>query len=158
MLLAAANPLNASELIFPALEVLHIAGIAMLAGTIALVDFRLLGLGMTRQTASEIAQDLAPWTLIGLTLVMLSGPLLFSSDPDMYYLNRSFQIKMVLLVMALVFQYTIHRRVANSAHEPSMGRLVACISLIILEVRSVKLADYMPSLLVAPVLSWWWRA
>jgi uncharacterized membrane protein YqgA involved in biofilm formation len=38
------------------------------------------------------------------------------------------------------------------------GLLVACISLIILEVRSVKLADYMPSLLVAPVLSWWWRA
>jgi uncharacterized membrane protein YqgA involved in biofilm formation len=37
------------------------------------------------------------------------------------------------------------------------GLLVACISLIILEVRSVKLADYMPSLFVAPVLSWWWR-
>ena len=37
------------------------------------------------------------------------------------------------------------------------GLLVACISLIILEVRSVRLADYMPSLFVAPVLSWWWR-
>jgi uncharacterized membrane protein YqgA involved in biofilm formation len=38
------------------------------------------------------------------------------------------------------------------------GLLVACISLIILDVRKVNLADYMPSLLVAPALSWWWRA
>jgi hypothetical protein len=131
MLLAAVNPLNASELIFPTLEVIHIAGIAILAGTIALVDFRLLGWGMTRQTAAEIAQDLAPWTLIGLTLAMLSGPLLFSSDPDMYYLNRYFQIKMALLLVVLVFQYTIHRKVANSDTEPAMGRLVACTSLVL---------------------------
>jgi hypothetical protein len=129
MLLAAANPLNASELIFPTLEVMHIAGIAMLAGTIALVDFRLLGWGMTRQSTGEIARDLAPWTHIGLALVLLSGPLLFSSDPDMYYLNRYFQIKMVLLLLALVFQFTVHRKVAKSGSDPSNGPLVACVSL-----------------------------
>jgi len=129
MSLAAVNPLNASELIFPTLEVMHIAGFAMLAGTIALVDFRLLGWGMTRQTTAEVAQDLAPWTLIGLTLVLLSGPLLFSSDPDMYYLNRYFQIKMALLLTVLIFQYTIHRKVANADPEAASGPLIACISL-----------------------------
>jgi uncharacterized membrane protein YqgA involved in biofilm formation len=36
------------------------------------------------------------------------------------------------------------------------GLLVACISLVILDVRRVSLADYMPSLVVAPALSWWW--
>jgi uncharacterized membrane protein YqgA involved in biofilm formation len=36
------------------------------------------------------------------------------------------------------------------------GLLVACISLIILDVRRVSLADYMPSLVVAPALSWFW--
>src|SRR5215469_6039516 len=102
----AANPLNTSELIFPTLEVIHIAGFAVLVGTIAIVDFRLLGLGMRRQKASEVARDLGPWTLIGLTLVLLSGPLMFSSDPDMYYLNQSFQVKMVLLLAAIVFHYT----------------------------------------------------
>src|SRR5215471_7592427 len=91
----AANPLNASELIFPTLEVIHIAGFAVLVGTIAIVDFRLLGLGLLRQKAAEVARDLGPWTLIGLTMVLLSGPLMFSSDPDMYYLNRAFQVKMV---------------------------------------------------------------
>src|SRR5215472_12757058 len=112
MFLAEANPLNASELIFPTLEVIHIAGFAVLVGTIAIVDFRLLGLGLRRQKAAEVARDLGPWTLIGLTMVLLSGPLMFSSDPDMYYLNRSFQVKMVLLLVAIVFHYTVHRKVA----------------------------------------------
>ena len=129
MLMAAANPLNASELVFPALECIHIAGFTVLVGTIAMVDFRLLGLWMRRQTAAELAGDLAPWTLFGLAVMLLSGPLMFSSDPDMYYLNRSFQIKMVCLLLAIVFHYTIHRKVALLGASPLHSRLVACLSL-----------------------------
>jgi len=129
MFLAEANPLNASELIFPTLEVIHIAGFAVLVGTIAIVDFRLLGLGLRRQKAAEVARDLGPWTLIGLTMVLLSGPLMFSSDPDMYYLNRSFQVKMVLLLVAIVFHYTVHRKVALSEAAGFGSKAVAWISL-----------------------------
>lgn len=110
MLLFQGNPLNENELIFPTLEVIHILGFAFSVGTIALVDFRMLGLGMKKQTAAEVASDLSLWTLVGLVTMVISGLLLFSSDPDMYYLNRSFQIKMVLLVAAIVFHYTVHRK------------------------------------------------
>src|ERR1700680_2410353 len=129
MFLADANPLNASELIFPALECIHIAGFALSVGTIAIVDFRLLGLGMRHQTPAEIAKDLGPWTLFGLAIMLLSGPLLFSSDPDMYYLNRSFQVKMVLLVLAIVFNYTIRRKLLRGELSPGLNGLVACVSL-----------------------------
>lgn len=131
MFLAETNPLNASELIFPTLECIHIAGFALLVGTIALVDFRLLGFGMRRQTSTEIAKDLAPWTLIGLVLVLLSGPLLFSADPDMYYLNWSFQAKMVLLLLAIVFHYTVHRKVALAGNSGFGSKAVACVSLVL---------------------------
>ena len=73
MILQGANPLNASELIFPTLEVFHIVGFAMCVGTIALVDFRLLGVGMNHQKTAEVAQDVAPWTLVGLALILLFG-------------------------------------------------------------------------------------
>ncbi len=129
MILAAANPLNASELIFPTLECIHIAGFAILVGTIGIVDLRLLGLGMRRQSAAELAKDVGPWTLFGLVLVLFSGPLMFSADPDMYYLNRSFQIKMVLLLLAIIFHYTIHRRVALKGTSPAGAALAACISI-----------------------------
>lgn len=37
------------------------------------------------------------------------------------------------------------------------GILIFCISLIILEVKKVPLADYLPALVVAPLLTAWWR-
>ena len=129
MLLQAPNPLNASPLIFPALECAHIVGFALSIGTIALLDFRLLGMGLLRHSTSELAKDLAPWTLVGLAVMLLSGPAMFSSDPDMYYLNGAFQIKMIALLAALIFNYTIHRKVAAQGAAPVTAKLVACVSL-----------------------------
>lgn len=123
------NPLNASALIFPTLEVCHIVGFTVTLGTIALLDFRVLGFGMRRQAIADLSRDLAPWTLAGLALVLLSGPLLFSSDPDMYYLNRSFQFKMVCLLLAIVFNYTIHKRAVQAGKVTASSKLVACLSL-----------------------------
>jgi hypothetical protein len=129
MLIAFENPLNESPYTFPILECFHILGFAVTVGTIALLDFRLLGFGLRRQNAAELGKALAPWTLFGLVLVLLSGPMLFSSDPDMYYLNLSFQIKMVLLLLAIVFHYTIHRKALRGELSPSMDKPVACISM-----------------------------
>lgn len=130
MLIAFENPLNESALAFPILECFHILGFALTLGTIALVDFRLLGFGL-RQNAGDLAKALAPWTLFGLIMVLVSGPLLFSSDPDMYYLNLSFQIKMVLLLLALLFHYTIRRKLLRGVLSPGLNKPVACISLLL---------------------------
>ena len=129
MLIAFENPLNQSELTFPILECIHILGFAVTVGTIALVDFRLLGFGLRRQNPAELAKVLAPWTLFGLISLLLSGPMLFSSDPDMYYLNRSFQIKMVLLALAIGFHYTIRRKLLKGELSPALSKPVACISM-----------------------------
>lgn len=36
------------------------------------------------------------------------------------------------------------------------GLLICCVALIILELKKVPLADYLPSLVIAPLLTWWW--
>ncbi|HUK92380.1 MAG TPA: DUF6644 family protein [Blastocatellia bacterium] len=131
MFLAEVNPLNSSALIFPALECIHIFGFAICVGTIGIVDLRMLGLTMGHQGIAEVARDMAPWTLIGLALILLSGPLMFSSDPDMYYLNPSFQVKMVCFAAALLFNYTVHRKVALAGGKEVSARLVGGISLML---------------------------
>ena len=98
-----------SPLTFPALECVHIAGFGLGIGTIALVDFRILGFAMPTQKISALAADLSLWTIWGLVLVFLSAAGLFASDPDLYYLNPSFQLKMTLLFAALTFHYTVHQ-------------------------------------------------
>jgi Family of unknown function (DUF6644) len=125
------NPLNSSELVFPTLECFHIVGFAFSIGTIAIVDFSLLGVGMRRQTPAQLAKDTWLWTLGGLVVMFFSGLLLFSSDPDMYYLNWAFLIKMVFFVSAVIFHYTIHRKTVASETPPPNGKLVACVSLLL---------------------------
>lgn len=129
MMVEFTNPLNQLPLSFPVLECFHILGFILLVGTTTVVDFRLLGVGMRHQTVTDLAENLAPWTLIGLVLVLLSGPMLFSSDPGMYYLNQAFQIKMAFLVVALVFNYTLHRKATVTAGSPGGGKWIACTSL-----------------------------
>ncbi len=123
------NPLSTSPAAFPILECIHIAGFALSIGMTALVDFRLLGFGLQKQTPAEIAQAFDWWMLGGLIVAVFSGLLLFSIDPDMYYLNWSFLIKMACLLLAIAFNYTIHSRAVASRLSPLASRLVACISL-----------------------------
>jgi hypothetical protein len=125
------NVLNSSPLVFPVLECFHIAGFIVTIGTTAVVDFRLLDWGMRRETPSEIARDTGPWMLGGLLTAIFSGLGLYSSDPDMYYLNRSFLIKMACLIAVLVFNYTIHRKVVQSDEPPGSAKIVAAISLML---------------------------
>jgi hypothetical protein len=124
----ATNPLNNNEWSFPLLEIIHIVGFAVAVGTIFMVDLRLIGIGMRRRLASELQKDLAPWTLGGLAAVLMSGPFIFSSDPQMYVNNKSFQFKMAALLVALLFQYTIHRKVAFSDPSPTVGAMTGVVS------------------------------
>jgi hypothetical protein len=130
-MLIVTNPLNSSELIFPTLECIHILGFALSVGTIAILDFRLLGMGMRRQAVSALGKDLAPWTLFGLAVMLISGPLLFSSDPDMYYLNYAFNTKMVVLLLAIIFNYTAHRKAVAADASGGRAKLIAIVSLVL---------------------------
>jgi hypothetical protein len=109
----------------PVIESIHLVGVALLVGTIALVDLRLLGLGLRHLKASAVAAALSPWTAAGLVTVLISGPLLFWLDPTRYLKNPAFGLKMVLLGAALVTHFTIHRSPAGRE------RLAAALSLVL---------------------------
>src|ERR1700692_2974543 len=98
-----ANPLNANEWAFPLTECFHITSFALSIGTIALVGLRLLGLAMKHQTPGQLVKDTGLWTLAGLIIVIVSGLLIFSSDPIRYLYNSGFVDKMILVGLALIF-------------------------------------------------------
>jgi hypothetical protein len=121
------NPLNNNEWSFPLLEIIHIAAFTLSIGTIAIVDFGLLGLG--KRDAAQSLKETSSLTLIGLVIMLISGPLIFSSDPNMYLHNSSFKFKMVALLIAIIYNYTIHRKVVLSGAPPGMNKAVGIISL-----------------------------
>jgi hypothetical protein len=124
-----ANAMNGPEWAFPVVESLHFIGFAFSIGTIAIVDLRLLGLAMRHQSAAELAADLDRWTWAGFALMLITGPLMFSADAVRYHDNPSFQFKMVCLLIALLFHFTIHRRVTRSDVAPVAAKLAGALSL-----------------------------
>jgi hypothetical protein len=90
--------------VFPVVESIHVIGLAAFVGTVVLGDLRTLGLRFpdTRQ--------LKPWTHSGLATMLLTGAAMFFSDAARYLHNPAFQVKAVLLLLALAAHFTIHRR------------------------------------------------
>lgn len=125
------NFLNSAEWVFPVVQSLHFIGFAFSIGTIAIVDLRLLGLGMRRQQAAELAADLNRWTCIGIAIMLITGPLMFSTDAVTYHFNPSFQFKMACLTLALLFQFTLHRRAVRPGVPPIAAKLAGAVSLIL---------------------------
>lgn len=120
-----------SAWLFPAVEAVHLLALAVLGGTILVVDFRLCGLGLRRQPVAEIAHDVQSWMVGSLTTMLVSGALLFSSEALKCYENGAFWMKMISLLLAVLFTFTVRRNAtrAGSHLTPAWGRVVAAISL-----------------------------
>jgi hypothetical protein len=129
---AIADSLNNSEWAFPLAECVHIGGFAIGVGSIALVDFRMLNLGLRHETAARILKYTELWTVFALVFVIFSGLMLFVSQTSIYLENQIFPLKMYVLVAALIYNFTIHRKVATMENPPPMlSKLVATVSLLL---------------------------
>jgi len=128
----ASNPLNNNEWSFPFFECIHIATFAMSVGTIAMVDLRMLGVGMRHQTPAQLLKDMSLWTLAGLIIVITSGMVIWTTDPLRYYYNWSFRYKIIALIAAIIYNYTIHNKVARATSSATFGSgVVAVFSLLL---------------------------
>lgn len=69
---------------------------------------------------------------VGLATAILSGTLIFLTGPVRYYANELFQLKMELLIVAVLFQASLFRVVSRRAAEnPLAGKAVAVVSLLL---------------------------
>ena len=94
--------------LFPTFESLHVVGVAVLLGSLFMVDLRLLGLAAKRYSVRRMSDELTPWTFGGFFLAIISGLLLFIVHPTFYMVNPGFLAKMVLLVLAAANMLAFH--------------------------------------------------
>ena len=120
--------------LFPIIEAFHLVGLAVIGGAVLLVDFRLLGLGLRTQPVSKLARDVQPWVVGSLVVMVLSGFPLFLSEAVKCYHSFAFWTKMTALLAAVIFTFTIRRRVAfapDGRFSPVSYRAVALTSLVL---------------------------
>lgn len=129
-----------SDWLFAAIESVHLLGLAALGGAILLVDLRLLGFGLKDEPIRDLASD-AQRVLVGSLVVLLSsGALLYLSEATKFYSGDfwssaefPFIYKMLFLGLALVFTFTIRRRLVLSevAPRPGVQKLLALTSILL---------------------------
>ncbi len=115
----------------PVIQAFHLFGITLLLGAMVALNFRMLGIGLRAIPLDVVARQVWSWGTGGLILTIVSGLLVFIPDPARYAANFSFIGKMVLLIIAIVFQYTIYRRYVQSRSTSTMddGKLIPILSL-----------------------------
>ncbi|HEU5188539.1 MAG TPA: DUF6644 family protein [Methylomirabilota bacterium] len=123
--------------LYPAVEVLHIAGIAALVGGAVMFDLRLLGVSRGLPVAA-LAAHLLPWARVGLGMVALSGALMFTAHATEWAQNPAFRVKLLLIAAAGANAWAFHRwpfravaRWDRDLPAPAPARVAALLSMIL---------------------------
>jgi len=131
---AAGEAVRSISWVYPTLETVHVIGLGLLFGGIFMLDLRLLGLNKGL-SVSRLSRHVLPWVWIGFVLNLASGLMLFASDALSLAANISFQLKMMLLLLAganaAVFQLLTARDMEHwdtDVPSPPGARLAAIIS------------------------------
>ena len=121
-----------SEYAFPIIEFFHLAALAVIGGSVLIVDMRLLGLGLKKTSVAQLAKDAQPYVTGALIVMLITGISLYTSEATKCYASAAFWIKMVSLVLAMVYTYTIKKRVTAGDEKTfsiATGKLVGVVSI-----------------------------
>jgi hypothetical protein len=115
---------------FPVIETFHLLALAVLLGTVLIVNLRAFGLGARYSPGHELQR----WMLVSLVVLILSGIPMFLSEPMKCYESVSFPIKMGLLLLAILWHFTIQRKWTapdSRSATPVKARLAAGFSIML---------------------------
>jgi uncharacterized protein DUF6644 len=131
----------------PIVQTVHILSIACVAGSIAMIDLRVLGFAVPSQDPREMIRRLMPWMWTALVLLFLSGATFVVTRPARYFANPVFAIKFALLIPAIALSAVLARLHRNTSISTLPLKAMAGLSLtlwigVMLAGRWIAYADY----------------
>jgi hypothetical protein len=129
---------NAHAWVWPVTEMIHYIGMSLIVGIIGTLDLRILGL--FKSIPIGALKGFVPLAILGFAGNLLGGAVFVTGTPSgagFYVLNLSFQLKVLLLVIAfanlMIFQFSGLQKqvyaVPAGGDAPSVAKLIAAISM-----------------------------
>jgi hypothetical protein len=130
---------NVHGWVWPSCEIVHFFGMALLIGTVGILDLRLLG--VAKGLPVKQLHRLIPWGVFGFILSLLTGLVFVFGDtlttPIARFDNAAFVLKMLFMALAgvniLAFYFTGVSRAAETVGSgddaPMPAKVIAAISL-----------------------------
>jgi hypothetical protein len=123
--------------LIPLLQAIHILAIAMVLSSVAMVDLRILGLTGS-QTMTETARRFVPWLWGSLIVLATTGTVLIIGEPKRALPNPAFQLKMLLLALAvattIAFEVSLRQSRAswdNGSHRSKLMIVLAVLTFLL---------------------------
>ncbi len=123
--------------VWPISEVLHFCALAVMVGTVATFDLRLLGL--VKGVAPATLHRSLRYGVAAFGLSAVTGSLFIFGQPDQYFYNAAFKLKVIALLLLglnVLFFYTFEARrvlaLEPSGDAPARAKIIAAISLMLL--------------------------
>jgi hypothetical protein len=127
--------------LYPTVETVHIVGIALLFGSIAVLDLRLLGFSRSIPV-KRLAKHVLPWTAASFLLIVPSGLMMFTAHASDFISSPVFVTKMCLILAAGLNAALFHAIVFPSVEvwdseemrklpPPPSARVSAAVSLLV---------------------------
>ncbi len=119
---------------YPAAEVAHLAGVAVLVGSAVALDLRLVGLSPGLPVRA-LARHLLPWAWRGFALTAGTGVAMFAAHAADWWRSPAFPAKMALIALGGLNVWVFHRGVYRSVEAwdvgppPLAARLAGAVSL-----------------------------
>ena len=121
----------------PAIQSVHIVGIALVMGSVLMIDLRILGLAWTDQTLRQTTSRFGPWLTGSLWLLLVTGLLMVVGEPVRELVTFSFWLKMALVavgtVVAVAFQRALRRegRFEDTASHSGSIKTLAVVTFLV---------------------------
>lgn len=123
----------------PVVEAIHVMAVALLFGSILIVDLRLLGVANTRRAFTRMTDELLHYTWFAFIVAVITGLLMFIANASTYYVNTPFRLKLLMLAGAGINMAVFHRFTARTvdqwdhdpARTPTGARVAAALSILL---------------------------
>ena len=122
--------------IIPTVQTIHIVCIAIVISSVFMMDLRLLNIAGRGQPTASYAARFLPWIWITLPILLASGSILIIGEPARSLENSAFQLKMALLIGAIIVTLILHRPIGKepaywelTGNHKAWAKVIAVVSL-----------------------------
>jgi hypothetical protein len=124
--------------IVPTSQSIHILAVSIIVISAAMINFRLLGVGVQGRTVSQLSNALIPWMWRALAILLMTGLIQTLAEPVRQFVTPVYWAKMIMIVvvmgMTAVYARTLRRQGRGwdvGTSRPAAARIFAVVSMLL---------------------------
>jgi hypothetical protein len=121
--------------VVPTSQSIHILAVSIVFASVCMINLRLLGVGVTGRSVSQLSNALLPWMWRGLAVLLFTGLIQTVAEPVRQFVTPVFWAKMTMIIvvvtMTAVYARAVRRNASvwdSASSRPGGGRAFAVLS------------------------------